>query len=39
MWVTDTATDCAEWAYLPVVEVGCSYLLNLKNYTEKTKKS
>ena len=39
MWVTDTATVCVEWAYLPMVEAGTSYLLKLENYTEKTKKS
>ena len=39
MWVTDTATDCVFWAYLPVVEVGTICLLKLENYTEKTKKS
>ena len=39
MWVTDTNKDCVYWAYLPMVEVGTSYLLKLENYTEKTKKS
>ena len=39
MWVTDTATDCVFWAYLPVVEVRTTPLQKLENYTEKTKKS
>ena len=39
MWVTDTATDCEEWAYLPVVGVRTLPSSRLENYSEKTKKS